>query len=591
MRAKPFCCLLTLLCVACVSGWAAPLTVYVAPDGDDANAGAKDAPVATPARALELIREARATRAETPKENDRIVLMRGTYPITEPLRFGPADSALTITAEGGDAVLYGGKPITGWEPAGGNRWTAKVPGAAGGAWPFRQLWKDGRRLTRARFPNGEGLLRLVEVGEAVKTFMLDEEPPGGGLAGHDAELVVIQNWSIARVRVARSEGATVHTRNPAGWIGHNACTASAGKPAFLENAPAFLDAPGEWYLDRDTGVVTYLAEKHEHPNACGFVAPVAEQWVVIAGERGNPVRNLRFENVAFAYAAWPLPDTGYQGIQAGHFSPSMKGPANVLPVAVQAVWAEQCAFEECAFAHTGASGLGLGAGCVDNAITQCAFNDIGGNGVMVGWRGGPLSQRQKLTGDASLSADWTDPAYVPRRNVLADSTLRRCGEVAFGSVAVYDGFCDGTRIMHNMVHEMPYTGISIGFRWNMSETSQRNTRVEHNHVFDVMKKLADGGCIYSLGWQPGTALEANVLHGVHRSEYAHGGAPNNGIFFDQGSKGYLVKENIIYDTSGEPIRFNQTGPEHLIFVENHFGVAPDDAGFPGKLAGQAGPRK
>src|SRR6056297_135302 len=154
MKANQFRCFLAGLCVACVSGWAAPLAVYVAPDGDDANAGTKDAPVATPARALELMREARATRTDAPEENDRIVLMRGTYFVTGPLRFGPEDSALTITAEGGDAVLHGGKPVTGWEPAGGNRWTAKVPEAADGAWPFRQLWKDGERLTRARFPNG-----------------------------------------------------------------------------------------------------------------------------------------------------------------------------------------------------------------------------------------------------------------------------------------------------------------------------------------------------------------------------------------------------------------------------------------------------
>ncbi len=135
---------------------------------------------------------------------------------------------------------------------------------------------------------------------------------------------------------------------------------------------------------------------------------------------------------------------------------------------------------------------------------------------------------------------------------------------------------------------MPYTGISIGFRWDSEETTQRNCTVEFNHVRDVMKMLADGGAIYTLGYQPGTVLRGNLLHDVHRSAFAHGGAPNNGIFFDQGSKGYLVEENIIYHTSGEPIRFNQTGPENLTFNTNYFGVSPEDSGFPGDAAAQAG---
>lgn len=125
----------------------------------------------------------------------------------------------------------------------------------------------------------------------------------------------------------------------------------------------------------------------------------------------------------------------------------------------------------------------------------------------------------------------------------------------------------------------------------MSETSQRATEVTHNHVHDVMKKLADGGCIYTLGYQPRTKILDNLLHDVHRSEYAHGGAPNNGIFFDQGSTGYAVRGNVIYDTSGEPIRFNQTSADEMAFKDNYFGLSPDDPAFPSATAEAAGPEK
>lgn len=44
------------------------------------------------------------------------------------------------------------------------------------------------------------------------------------------------------------------------WIGYgDMTTASPGKPAFIEHTRSGLDQPGEWFLDRPTGTLTYLA--------------------------------------------------------------------------------------------------------------------------------------------------------------------------------------------------------------------------------------------------------------------------------------------------------------------------------------------
>lgn len=158
--------------------------------------------------------------------------------------------------------------------------------------------------------------------------------------------------------------------------------------------------------------------------------------------------------------------------------------------------------------------------------------------------------------------------------------VRACGAINHGCVGIFDAFATGTRIAHNVVHDMPYTGISVGFRWNESETSQRRTLIEYNHVYDTMKMLADGGCLYTLGYQPNAIIRGNVFHDVHRSAYAHGGAPNNGIFFDQGSKGFHVTGNTIYNTSGAPVRFNQTGEHNMTWENNRFGVGVERAGLP-----------
>ena len=85
-----------------------------------------------------------------------------------------------------------------------------------------------------------------------------------------------------------------------------------------------------------------------------------------------------------------------------------------------------------------------------------------------------------------------------------------------------------------------------------------------------MKTLADGGGIYTLGFQPGTVLRGNLIHDVHRSAYAHGGAPNNGFFIDEGSKGFLFESNVVHRTSGKPVRFNQCQREWHTWNGNAF---------------------
>jgi len=504
---------------------------------------------------------------------------------------GTAEHSITYAAYPGETVVVsGGRVVTGWQDAGDGSWRVKLPEVAEGSWHFRQLFLADRRLPRGRFPNEPELLRVQRVSDDVREIALDRGP-GIDLAGKDAELVMYQNWSISRVGIVRTDAGTVVADNPVGWIGHgSATTASANKPCYIENALGFVDQPGEWHLDRETGVLTYMAHEGENPSDGRFIAPRIDRLLVVNGRADAPVRNVHFKGIAFAHARWERPPFGYLGIQAGHHGTTMSEPACVLPLTLEFVYAEDCGLEGCTVAHVGATGIGFGAGCRNNTVSRCRLSDIGGNGIMVGWRGTAHSHRLNLAGDPSLAADWRDERDVPTGNSIVDCIVTHCGAINHGCVGIYDAFCEGTTIAHNLVAHMPYTGISIGFRWDSSPTSQRATRCEYNHVHDVMRMLADGGCIYTLGLQPDTVLRGNLLYEVHRSHYAHGGAPNNGIFFDQGSKGYLVEGNIVYGTSGEPIRFNQTNHDNMTWKDNHFGVSPQDAGFPAETAKKAGPR-
>jgi hypothetical protein len=234
--------------------------------------------------------------------------------------------------------------------------------------------------------------------------------------------------------------------------------------------------------------------------------------------------------------------------------------------------------------HTGASGIGVGAGCRDNRIVANQFSDIGGNGIHLGYRTEPLM------GENILDADWPSEELVPLRNEAGNNRIHHCGAVSFGAVGIFDAFSRGTHIHHNLVHDLPYTGISVGFKWGTESTSQKECVVESNHIYNVMGKLIDGGGIYTLGLQPGTILRGNLIHDVLGPPFAPHPPEdqNNGIFFDQGSKAYLVENNIIYGTVGKPLRFNQCEAGWHTWKDNLLEVGPTDVRFPWNAAAQAG---
>jgi hypothetical protein len=264
----------------------------------------------------------------------------------------------------------------------------------------------------------------------------------------------------------------------------------------------------------------------------------------------------------------------------------MSQPTHVQTVALEIVYAENCHFEDCRFAHLNASGIGFGPGCRNNLLVGCTIEDIGGTGVMVGWRG---AGRLRDGAEGRLDADWADPTDVPVGQTITNCVIRRCGADSRGAVGVFVAFSADTRVAHNEIHDLPYTGVSVGYRWNTTPTSQVRCVVEYNHIYDVMQKLADGGGVYTLGLQPGTVFRGNYMHDVHRSAFAHGGAPNNGFFIDAGSRGFLFESNVVHATSGGAVRFNQCEQEWHTWKDNAF----DEAATPTIIAAaarQAGPQ-
>jgi len=538
----------------------------VAPNGDDTKAGTKDRPFRSIARAQQAVRECVADGLVA---DVRVNVRPGLYELSAPLTFGPADSgnerfAITYAAEpGAEVVLSGGRRIDGWRRDENGIWIAHIPGAESGRWHFRQLFVNGRRAVRARTPNATAKERYWQLLDghlskdgkshslSVASSHLQRVP-----TAEDLEVVVLKNWATLHKRVQgldRDKGMVVleppHVKYFSGNRPRRGCA------FFFENAMDFLDEPGEWYLERRTGRLFYLPRPGEDMHKARVLAPRLTGLLSITGEPGKPVRHLHFRGLTFAHAELPLPKEGHHGRQAC-FRYGLDNFTGRMPSAIRWRHVTQSSLVGCRIAHVGGGGVDLEDGCHENVIEGNEVWDVAGNGIGVGGR--------------------NDVKTVPKGNRVLNNHVHHCGTVYFGACGIWIGFAQKTLVSHNLVCHLPYTGISFGWQWNADPTSAREYTIEYNHVFDVMGEVSDGGALYSLGNQPGTIVRYNHLHDVHRSKYAHA-APNNGIFFDQGSKSFLVHCNVIYNTSGKPIRFNQCKETDHTWRDNQFGVSPEQA--------------
>lgn len=521
----------------------------VSPKGDDGGPGSVAKPFATLARARDAVRE----RIAKGLKADVVVLVRGgTYRLAGPVVFGPADSgsekhSITYAAWPGEKpILSGGRVIDGWKESGKGSWRVTVPQAKGGPWAVTGLYVNGQRRPRARHPN-TGFVRVAKVIDDRRSFQFTAgDVPAIADVG-EAQLVLLHDWSISRnpLKSLDAKTRTITTAQKIGGpMGFWRINGFEPRPRyFLENHPAFLDAPGEWYLDRASGVLTYRPMKGEKLGAVEVVAPLAEQLLVVRGDlkAGKRVRNLRFVGLSLEHCAFSPAGVRYAGGQACfHWArPPKKGWGwAAVTAAVRFEAAEACRFEGGAIRHVGGSGIWIGRGCRNCVIARSVISDVGGNGVMLGETSTDKGERL-----ASGSA-------------LTDSVIERCGVLYYGAVGVWVGLSGQNVIAHNEIAHHPYTGVSVGWRWDPAPTPCKENIVEHNHIHHVLQILSDGGGIYTLGRQPGTVLRGNWIHDVPLNA---GRAESNGMFLDEGTTDIVIEENLIYGVVRSPLRFHKAG--------------------------------
>ena len=575
--------------------------IFVSPDGNDNWSGRKaspdasgaDGPVASFARARDLVREIKAAGPA----RDIVVLFRGgVYRIEQTVVFSLDDSAaagktITYAAYGDETPVFSaGVPIAGWRrlegdlpglpaQARGNVWMARAPK---GLRLFRTLYDGPDRLPRARTA---GLVPAVQYpkpagpDDSIRMTMPFER---GAMRAYenlkDAELVIrpMYPWVLNILpleSVDESEcvaKTAVRATYPMGQVHH----ARVEPSAWVENVADGMLQMGNWMLDSARGVVYYWPVgdgPSEQIVAPGLVELVRiEGQIDYEGPADQPTRGLVFKGLVFTHGDRLPQQADKVGLGLQHDWEMFDSPTAMFRFR----GAEQCTIEGCRFYNSGGSAVRGDLHCRQIRILDNVIEHIGGAGVLLAGYG---------PGTKDVNLD----------NIVSNNYIHHVGEIIWHSPAIFAWQSGHNRIAHNLIHNCPYTGIVVSGRISWNPTGKgdasrtvrwaelkrvfgayqppsfeweyrqqflhgRGNLVEYNDISYTNEILTDGNGIYISGAGGGNVVRGNFVHDNDSPHMAEG------IRCDDDQHQTLIAGNVVYRTGGMGVGITSKGRNDII---------------------------
>ncbi len=522
----------------------AGLTLYVALDGNDgwtgkvAEAQGADGPFATVERARDEIRKVKQ-EGDLPAGGVVVEVGAGTYECLQMLELTAEDSGAEAAPiiyrarVGEEARLTGGRRVSGFapvtdaailerleEPARGKVLQADLQaqgienlGEVVGPGKRLELFFGDKPMTLARWPN-EGFVKIVDVvggqpfdvrgreGDRTGKFTYEGDRPERWTDEKELWLHGYWFWDWAdqrqRVEAIDTENRVITLAEPYHHYGYR-----KGQWYYALNALAELDMAGEWYLDRETGILYFWPPSPiEEATAVVSVLPtlVTMKDVSHVTLRGFVMEATRGTAV------------------------TMSGGTGNRVVA-------------CTIRNTGVGAVRV-AGGTDNGVVGCDIYDVGASGI--GLSGG---DRKNLT-----------PAghYTENNHIHHYARWKRMYSPAVSLHGV------GNRVSHNLMENAPHQAISFGGNDHLIEFNEihsvcyesndagaiysgrdwtmRGTVIRHNYLHDI-KGFRGRGCVgvYLDDMYCGTVIYGNLFYRVVRAAFIGGGRDNtieNNIFVE-----------------------------------------------------------
>ncbi len=485
-----------LALVFCSAAASAATVLHVAPDGRDAwsgrrptpNADRSDGPFHTLERARDEVRKMK-NNGGLPAGGVTIELQAGIYELTKPFELdardsGTPDAPIVYRARPGAKVrLLGGRLVSGFRPVSDKKILDLLPpearghvleanlkplgvteyGSAGGG--GLELFFRDEPMQIARWPN-QGFTKIVRmVGKPVKRDRFTTHKVGKWVYEgnrparwtHEKDAWVdgywFHDWSEQRHRIKEidTEARTIEVYPPYHGYGYR-----KGKWYYAYNLLSEIDTPGEWYLDRETGVLYFWPPAP--PRTGDAVVSVLPTMIVM-----NKAANVRFEHLLVEGGRGDgLSMTGGQGNRV----------------------------TGCTFRNLGGWGVRVGGG-TDNGVVGCDVYNTGRGGISLG--GG---NRKTLT-PAGLFAENNHVHHYAR--------IKRVYQPGITLYGV------GNRASHNLIDNAPH--MAMGFGGN-------DHVIEFNEIHSVCYESNDAGAIYTgRDWtMRGNVIRYNYLHHINGFE-------------------------------------------------------------------------
>ena len=525
---------------------------YVATDGADDNPGTRAKPFATLTSARDAIRALKG-RGPLPPGGIAVIIRPGEYRLADSFKLEAGDSGaeaapIVYRAEKpGTVRITGGLALRDFQPVQDPAILARLPeesrakvvqcdlkalgvtdfgklaprGFSHGSSPppAIQLFFDGQPLTLARWPN-EGFLKTGKV--------LDEGQSGGRGALFEFANDRLNRWAQAKdiwvfgywrwlwadealdVTEVDAKAGTIRTGATSGY------GMAAGQPFYFQNLLEELDQPGEWYLDRATGIV-YMYPPSD-PAKAVIQFPVLNSPLVQMDE----VAHVSLQGLTLEL-----------------------GRAD----AIVSKGGSHCLIAGCTIRQMGNTGVTIDGGN-DYGVFGCDIHTLGRGGVWI--KGG---DRKTLTPSGHFVENCRihDFSHVDRTYTPA---------VYMDGVAI--------RIAHNEMYDTPCHGMRI---------EGNDHIVEFNNVHDVVRESDDQGGI-DIFLNPsyrGNIFRYNFWHDIGDGTDPPCGRA--GIRLDDAISGTLIYGNVFCKSSYGGFGGVQVhgGKENILennlFVNCHYGVS------------------
>lgn len=502
----------------------APAQYFVAPHGDDSHDGLARAPFARLTRARDAIRQLKE-QGELPAGGVTVWIAPGRYELAAPLELtaedsGSAEAPIVYRAQpGAGAVLSGGVrvPARAFGPVRSRAVLGRLPAEARdhvvqaelGALGVEDFGSPGgggievfageERLTLARWPN-EGFTRIADVlnldpvdvrgtrGDRAGIFVYEGDRPLRWIGEQDLWVhgYWFWDWADQRHRVTRidREKHTIELDRPWHHYGYR-----KGQWYYAYNALSELDRPGEWYLDREEGIL-YLWPERDLERA-PITVSVLDSLVVADG-----VSHVTFQGLTFE---------------------ATRGTAVTV---------------------TGS----------DDVIVGCTFRDIGGFAARaVGSRQRIMHCDAYALGQGGFIISGGDrKTLTPAGNVVENCHIHDFGEVkrVYVPGVRVDGV--GNRVAHNLIHDAPHQAIGFSGNDHLFEFNEihsvcyetndagaiyagrdwtmRGTVIRHNYLHHINGREGRGVVgVYLDDMFCGTEIVGNVFYRVIRAAFVGGG--------------------------------------------------------------------